>query len=135
MSKANYSKAQFFEFLNYLKAENIQTSSTLADWRSAAASLLDHLNSSEEKDLRRINIDSLIDRFAKRSCEQHQSITPWVLHQHRTQLSSAVGDFIAYVINPIRYRAERARNATRFSEASLSSLRRGERQLRNRAAG
>lgn len=135
MAKGSYSKTRFLEFLNYLKSENIHTGSTLADWRSAAASLLDNLSSNEEKDLRRINIDSLVERFAQRSCEQHQSITPWVLHQHRIQLSLAVGDFVAYVINPIRYRAERARNATRFAEPSLANPRRAGHSAANFAAG
>lgn len=103
MSKTAYSKDRFYEFLEYISSERLVIEVDLDHWEAAATQMLAVLTPAEEKDLRSLDVDVICRRFTKTVAQRGNSITPWVLHQYKRQLRDAIGNFVAFAINPTKY--------------------------------
>ncbi len=106
MSKAKYSKPHFFAFLEYVENACFKDEPTVRQWHAAAQNMLDDLSSDETRDLRSLDLDALGERCLQQFGHEPPKLTPWALKHNKQVLRSAIGEFIAYVVNPARYRAE-----------------------------
>ena len=106
MSKANYSKPSFFKFLDYVDSASYKDAMTVRQWQAAAVIMLDDLTGDETKDLRALDLDALGERCLQQFGHEPPRLAPWALQTNKQLLRSAIGEFVAYVINPARYRAE-----------------------------
>lgn len=102
MSKPDYSKESYFQFLDYVIAKGLVKQATAKNWKNASIRLLAILDEDESHDLRKVDIDALCSRFM--NLEGKSSITPSSIQVYRSRLKTAVGDFIAYTDNPIEYK-------------------------------
>lgn len=97
----DYSAKAFFEFMDYLSAKGLLNQNTATSRKAASKKILDILESEEKKDLRKIDVDALHNRFANLS---RNTYTPQSLQVYKSRFASARKDFIKFVDNPSGFR-------------------------------
>jgi len=101
MSKSDYSKSNYFAFLDYVSAKGLVKNATAKNWKNASIRLLAIESDDESQDMRELNIDDLCSRFMNL---EGKSVTPSSMQVYRSRFKSAVNDFIAYTNNPMAYK-------------------------------
>lgn len=101
--KCAFSVKQFYTFLAEAGSKGVLSSEKQETWQETVHEFEAVMQPSECEDLRSIDIEGVSQRYIELVSRQNVSITPWTIHLHKTQLQNAIGDFIAYVINPLKY--------------------------------
>jgi len=104
LKKTRYSLPHFFNFLEAVWQEKLVKKNTLKRWQDAITEFQKVLLQEEVADLRCIDIKQLASRYIDLLVEQRSSITPWRIYHLKNALSQAIGDFIAFTINPNEYK-------------------------------
>jgi len=96
----DYSSQAFFEFLDYLSKKGLMKKPTIAARRAASKAILDILDEDDTADLRRIDVDRVVNRFANL---KGNGFTPGSLNTYKSRFSSALNDFLSYKANPLGF--------------------------------
>lgn len=101
--KCAFSVKQFYTFLSIARKRGLLAPEKLHSWQEALREFQAVMQPSEQDDLRSIDIESVSERYIERVSKERISITPWLIHTRKSLLQNAIGNFIAYAINPIKY--------------------------------
>ena len=118
MKRSRYSLNHFYYFLETLWEERLVKSATLNMWQEAIKEFQQVLTDEETLDLRSVEIKKLSRRYLDMLIDQRSSITPWRIHKLKSLMNTAVGEFIAFTINPLEYRCNK--KLARAKEVFLS---------------
>lgn len=99
-----YSLSHFFHFLETVWQEKLIKKNDLKQWQEAVTEFQKVMNAEEIRDLRRVEIKRLSNRYIDFLVDSRSSITPWRIYQLKNGLAAAIGNFIAFTINPNEYR-------------------------------
>jgi len=97
----DYSSAAFFDFLDYLSAKGIMKPSTVTARRAAAKAIFEILDSEDVADLRDLDVDQAVTRFANL---KGNGFTPGSLKSYKSRFAGALSDFLAYKANPLAFK-------------------------------
>jgi hypothetical protein len=103
-----FSLHQFAYFLKLVGKDGLVHGSTLELWREAAREFEIAFTRNEKQDLRCVDIRQLSQRYVSSIADTRSSVTPWRVLMLESVMAAALGDFIAFTINPIRYRENRS---------------------------
>lgn len=98
-----YSIKHFYGFLDEARKHDVLSAEKLHIWRVALREFQPVMEPCECEDLRRIDIEGVSKRYLERVSEEKTSITPWLIHTRKKHLQNAIGNFVAYAINPLKY--------------------------------
>lgn len=62
---------------------------------------------SEREDLRRLDVESVCQRYAEYAYRARKSLTPWTINSVKKLLLETIGEFIAFAVNPPLYSRRR----------------------------
>lgn len=111
LKKGAFSVKEFYTFLSVARRGGLLSPQKLHTWQETLREFQSFMQSNERDDLRSIDIDSVSERYIEQVNKEQISITPWVIHTRKDLLQNAIGNFVAYVINPHKY-CESMRNST-----------------------
>lgn len=80
---------------------------TVNQWWEAIAAFGPVLTESEMRDLRCVEIKDVSGRYVALLVARSASITPWRILKTENLLAEALGEFIAFAINPTQYRRDK----------------------------
>lgn len=103
LKKRIYSVKHFYGFLDEARRRDVLSAEKLHKWRVALREFQSVMRPCECDDLRCIDIEGVSKRYLKRVSEERISITPWLIHTRKKHLQNAIGNFVAYAINPLKY--------------------------------
>jgi hypothetical protein len=72
-------------------------------WKDVMSECQPILTEEEKADMRSVQISSLARRYVDHLIKRRRSITPWRVQEFKLNVSEAIGEFIAYTINPDDY--------------------------------
>lgn len=98
-----FSVKHFYSFLAETGRKGVLSKEKLQRWGTTLQEFQAVMQPGERADLRSIDIEGVSKRYIERVSNQNISITPWLIHTHKTDLQNAIGNFIAYTINPLKY--------------------------------
>jgi hypothetical protein len=97
----NYSIQELNKFLDYLRAKGLMKSDAVAARKAAVNSVLGILNPEEAKDVRSLNLDDVVVRFANL---KGSGFKPESIRVYKSRVSASIGDFIDYRKNPMTFK-------------------------------
>lgn len=100
MAQKNYSETNLLLFIRQSAVSGLINPSTSVSRKKAAEQLLTQLNPIEKQDLRQLDVDELCSRFHKL---QGSTIREESLEIYKNRLKAALGDFIAWVDDPVGF--------------------------------
>lgn len=98
-----FSVKHFYSFLAEAGRKGVLSTEKLQSWGATLQEFQAVMQPGERADLRSIDIEGVSKRYIERISSRNISITPWLIHTHKTELQNAIGNFIAYAINPHKY--------------------------------
>jgi hypothetical protein len=117
----NYSLEELNKFLDWAQDKGVLKPETAKSRKVAANKILNKLSADEASDLRKIDLDREVDRFANR---QGSDYLPASLQVYKSRLKSAVAEFIAYVDNPMGYKAGKSSKVTPINKSKSKPIER-----------
>jgi len=99
----NYSRSALLEFLDYLAQKGLMKRGTVSSRKAACNNMLGILEEDEASDLRKIDLESVANRFATLKGANY---TPDSLQIYRSRVGSAVSDFLRYRENPATFKVK-----------------------------
>lgn len=103
LRKCAFSIKQFYTFLSVARKNGLLSQEKLHNWQETLREFQDVMQPSERDDLRSLDIEGVSQRYVELVSKERISITPWLINTRKTLLQNAIGNFIAYAINPIKY--------------------------------
>jgi hypothetical protein len=97
---ADFSKNEFFQFLDYVSEQNLIRFETVRGWRVAASKLMSVLSEAEEADIRTIDLDLAVHRVANRD---PGSVSPRSLRTYQLRVAIALREFKRWREDPGSY--------------------------------
>lgn len=101
VSDTRFSRTSLFEFIDYVDKKGLVKHSAARNWRSATKQLLSILNNDEAADLRSIDVDELISRFAN---IKGTKMTQATMRVYRTRFATAITNFISWAEDPVNFK-------------------------------
>lgn len=102
--KTRFSLHNFFGFLESVWQENLLKKNTLKRWQEAVGEFQQVMSDEEIADLRCADVKQLGMRYVELLVDNRSSVTPWRIYHLKNALGQAIGDFIAFTINPHEYK-------------------------------
>ena len=102
--KTRFSLHNFFGFLEAVWQEKLIRKNTLKRWQDAIGEFQQVMSDDEIADLRCADVKQLGARYIDLLVDNRSSITPWRIYHLKNALAQAIGDFIAFTINPHEYK-------------------------------
>ena len=97
---SRFSEEAFFQFIEFVGKKGLVKPTKANNWKSAGIQLLSILDSNEKSDLRNIEVDALVDRFANL---KGTDVTASSLKTYRSRFKGAHSDFISWAEDPVNY--------------------------------
>ena len=115
-----FSREELLKFLDYLGEKGLMKRSTAISRKAAVNTLLSILEADEAADVRTLNLDDLMTRFANLRQGQFK---PESLSVYKSRLSSSIQEFVRWRANPTSFKLqmstkERATKAGNSERAS-----------------
>jgi hypothetical protein len=101
--KTRFSLPNFFGFLEAVWQEKLVRKNTLKRWQDAIDEFQQVMSEEEVADLRCIDVKQLGSRYIDLLVDKRSSITPWRIYHLKNALAQAIGDFVAFTVNPHEY--------------------------------
>ena len=98
-----FSMKHFYHFISVMDHKDVISPEKLRKWQDTLREFHAVMTGSECDDLRCLDVESLSKRYVDLVSQQKISITPWLIHTRKKLLQNAVGNFVAYTINPGQY--------------------------------
>ncbi len=98
----DYSSESLLQFLDYAAEKGLMNRHTARTKKVAVSSIFEILDDNELSDIRNLDVNDVIQRFAHLEGEK---FTPKSLKDYKSRLNSSVRDFIRYRDNPLAYSA------------------------------
>lgn len=102
--KTRFALPHFYGFLEAMWHEKLVKKNTLKCWQDAVSEFQQVMDEDEFADLRCVDVKGLGTRYVDLLVHQRSSITPWRIYQLKNALAQAIGDFVAFTINPHEYK-------------------------------
>lgn len=96
----------FFAFMNQAMAAGIFEPSQQKEWIRFVPDIPELLNQPEKEDLRRLEIAGIDERYLNTLHQKSLMASSWLIFQRKKLLTRAVGEFVAFSVNPRRYWAD-----------------------------
>jgi hypothetical protein len=96
-----YSMGELLSFLDYEREKGLVKDATISARKAAVNAIFGILDEEEALDLREIDLESVVSRFANLNSTK---FTPDSLRTYKSRASSALSDFLAYRENPIVFK-------------------------------
>lgn len=106
MPHSAFTMDNFFAFMNQAMAAGIFEPSQQKEWKRFVPDIPELLNQPEKEDLRKLEISGLHDRYLSTLHQKSLMASSWLIFQRKKLLTRAVGEFVAFSINPARYWAD-----------------------------
>lgn len=103
LKKCAFSVKHFYTFLSVAREGGLLSPEKLHNWQETLREFQVVMQPSERNDLRSLDIETLSQRYIELVSKERVSITPWLIHTRKMLLKNAIGNFIAYAINPLKY--------------------------------
>jgi hypothetical protein len=98
----NFSIQELNKFLDYLRAKGLMKAESVAARRAAVNSILGILTPEEAKDVRDLNLDDVVVRFANL---KGSGFKPESIRVYKSRVSASIADFLDYRKNPVTFKA------------------------------
>lgn len=102
--RTRFSLYQFHCFLKLAGQDHLVDRNTLGLWSEAAREFGPIFNFREAQDLRCVDVSRVSQRYIRSLIDMHTHIAPRRVLKMQSHLRAALGDFIAFAVNPARYR-------------------------------
>jgi len=102
----DYSGQSLLKFLDYAAGKGLMNKETARSKKASVSVIFEILDDNEKTDIRDLNIDEVIHRFANLEGEK---FTPQSLVVYKSRLNSSIRDFIRYRDNPLAYSASKSK--------------------------
>lgn len=102
--KTRFSLHNFFGFLESVWQEKLVKKNTLKRWQDAIDEFQQIMSDEEIADLRCADVKQLGARYVDLLVDNRSSVTPWRIYHLKNALGHAIGDFIAFTVNPHEYK-------------------------------
>jgi hypothetical protein len=99
----SYSRQGLLDFLDYLGKKGLMKVATVMSRKAAVNTLLSILNEEEAADLRNLDLDMLLQRFANLKGAEFK---PESVRVYKSRLNSALSDFANYKKNPLSFKPQ-----------------------------
>lgn len=99
--EADYSRTALLKFLTYAVSAGLIKDETARSWRVAVSKILVDLSSTEEADVRTIDLDIAFRKFTNRNVGKYK---PESLKVYQSRVSSAIQAFAKYISDPAAYK-------------------------------
>ncbi len=106
MRHSAFTMDNFFAFMNQAMAAGIFEPSQQKEWKRFVPDIPELLNQPEKDDLRKLEIAGLHDRYLSNLHKKSLMASSWLIFQRKKLLTRAVGEFVAFSVNPARYWAD-----------------------------
>lgn len=120
----DFSKQALMNFLDYEKDKGLVKENTIASRKAAVNAVLGILDDDEIADVRNMDLDSVMSRFANK---REGDFSPDSLRVYKSRVLNAVEDFVRYRENPAGFKpgvATRQRAAPKAESSVTSSAKR-----------
>lgn len=97
----DFSKSTFLKFLDYLSDSKLMKPETVRGWRVAATKLLSNLSSTEEADIRSVDLDVAVIKVVNQSSGMIKSGS---LNTYKSRITIAIEEFTKWRTNPAGYK-------------------------------
>ncbi len=104
-----FSMEKFLRFMNRATRTGIFDQSQKKEWFRITTDIIGLLTPEEQRDLRTLDIPTLEQRYATSFAQKNMGVSSWAIFQRKKFLTFAVGEFIAFSINPTLYIKEQKR--------------------------
>lgn len=99
---ADYSREALLDFLHYAEEKGLMNKNTAAARRAAVSNMLSVLDSSEDEDVRSLDLDEVTKRFSNKYKKKY---TPTSLRVYRSRLRTSIDEFVRFTDSPASFRA------------------------------
>lgn len=106
MPHSTFTMDNFFAFMNQAMAAGIFEPSQQKEWTRFESDIPELLNEPEKEDLRRLDVSGLDERYTDTLHRKSLMASSWLIFQRKKLLTRAVGEFVAFSVNPARYWAD-----------------------------
>jgi hypothetical protein len=96
-----YSVQDLLGFLDYEREKGLVKEGTISAYKAAANAIFGILDAEESQDLRMIDLERVVTRFANLNSSK---FTPDSLKTYRSRATTALSDFLAYKSDPIGFK-------------------------------
>lgn len=103
MKKCAFSVKDFHAFLSIADETGVLSQEDVQKWQETLHEFQTVMQPNEREDLRSLDIEGVSQRYTDLVSRQNVSITPWLIHSRKQVLQNAIGNFVAYAINPAKY--------------------------------
>lgn len=103
LKRCAFSVESFHSFLAEASHTGVLPLGKAQRWQETLQEFQAVLQAEERDDLRRLDVEALSERYTQLVARQNVRITPWLIQSRKAVLQQAVGNFIAYAINPLKY--------------------------------
>lgn len=104
------SRAELLKFLTYVGAKGLLSPATVESRKASVNKVLGVLSDEEAEDVRKLNLDEVVLRFANLHGQQYTSDS---LRTYKSRTKSSIDDFIRYVENPMAFKVGGAKRIPR----------------------
>ncbi len=115
-----FSMEKFLRFMNRATRTGIFDQSQKKEWFRITTDIIGLLTPDEQRDLRTLDIPTLEQRYTDSFAQKNVSVSSWAIFQRKKFLTFAVGEFIAFSVNPTRYLKEQKRKFLNPATALLA---------------
>jgi len=98
---ADFSKAALLRFLDTIGTQGLANPSTAHGFKVACTKILADLSTEEEGDVRKVDVDTAIRRFANKN---PGTLSPSSLTEYGRRVNRAISEFNKYVENPAGFK-------------------------------
>lgn len=109
MQSTIFSMEKFLRFMNRATRTGIFDQTQNKEWFRITSDIIGLLTPEEQRDLRTLDIPALENRYAASFAQKNVSVSSWAIFQRKKFLTFAVGEFIAFSVNPSLYVKEQKR--------------------------
>lgn len=102
----DYSGESLLQFLTYAADKGLMNKETARTKKVSVSAILNILDDRERQDIRQLDIDEIIHRFANL---EGQKFTPSSLSVYKSRFNSSIRDFLRYKDNPLTYSATKSK--------------------------
>lgn len=97
----DYSREALLEFLDYAATKGLMNANTASSRRVSSSAMLSILDDGEARDLRLVDLDDLMRRFANINSKKY---SPGSLRVYLSRVKTSIEDFVRYQDNPAGFR-------------------------------
>ena len=106
----DFSRKSLLAFLDYLGDKGMIKQATVSARKAAASAILGILDEEEASDVRKLDVDDLMQRFSNL---QGAKFTPGSLQTYKSRFNSALDDFLRYRSDPLNFKPAISARAAR----------------------